>query len=58
MLSSILKSLKKLFWNKRDWQEDYLGKSTDHAALERRIRQLDRGEVQVGPFGPVRKYYN
>jgi len=51
MLSSILKSLKKLFWNKRDWQEDYLGKSTDHADLERRIRQLDRGEVKVGPFG-------
>ena len=58
MLLSILKSIQKLFWTRRDWQEDYLGRSTDHADLERRIRQLDRGEVQAGPFGPVRKYYN
>lgn len=58
MLSSILKSLKKLFWNSRDWQENYLSQSTDHADLERRIRELDRGEITVGPFGPHRKYYN
>ena len=56
MLSSILKSLKKLFWSDKDWTENYLSQSTDHADLERRIRQLDRGEINAGPFGHIKQY--
>ena len=57
-MRTLLKFIKQLFQSEKDWVESYLGQSTDHADLERRIRQLDRGEVQAGPFGPVRKYYN
>ena len=47
------KLLSKLFWSEKDWVEDYLSQSTDHADLERRIRKLDRREVTAGPFGTV-----
>ena len=47
---------KTLFWTERDWQNNYLGNATDHADLERRIRELDRGEVKVGPFGAYKQY--
>ncbi len=39
-----------------NWEEDYLSRSTDHADLERRIRQLDRREVKAGPFGVSHTY--
>jgi len=47
------KLLSKLFWSEKDWVEDYLSQSTDHADLERRIRKLDRREVTHGPFGTI-----
>jgi len=50
-MRTLLKFFQKLFWTDKDWTENYLSQSTDHADLERRIRQLDRGEVKVGPFG-------
>lgn len=56
-MRTLLKQLKKIFWTSTNWEEDYLSKSTDHADLERRIRQLDRREVKVGPWGPT-KFYN
>lgn len=51
------KIFKQLFRTQKDWTEDYLGRSTDHADLERRLRQLDRGEVKAGPFGTYTQYY-
>ena len=39
-----------------DYLKDYLSRSTDHADLERRIRQLDRREVKAGPFGVSHTY--
>jgi len=51
------KFFKTLFWSEKDWAENYLGRATDHADLERRIRQLDRGEVKVGPFGTYTQHY-
>ena len=53
----LLKFFKQLFWSNKDWTEDYLSRSTDHADLERRIRQLDRGEIKVGPFGTYTQHY-
>ena len=54
----MLSFLKKLFtYTERNWDEEYLSRATDHADLERRIRQLDRGEVKVGPFGSYNKQY-
>jgi|11BtaG_2_1085332.scaffolds.fasta_scaffold02216_3 hypothetical protein len=53
MLRQILKTLSKIFYSTRNWEEDYLSQSTDHADLERRIRKLDRREVTHGPFGTV-----
>ena len=50
------KLLSKLFWSEKDRVEDYLSQSTDHADLERRIRQLDRGEINAGPFGYIKQY--
>jgi len=50
-MRTLLKFFKQLFWSNKDWTEDYLSRSTDHADLERRIRQLDRGEIKTGPFG-------
>ena len=47
------KIFKQLLWTQKDWTEDYLSQSTDHADLERRIRKLDRREVTHGPFGTV-----
>ena len=47
------KLLSKLFWSEKDWVENYLSQSTDHADLERRIRKLDRREVTHGPFGTI-----
>jgi len=53
MLRKILKLFSNLVWTQRNWEEDYLAQSTDHADLERRIRKLDRREVKAGPFGTV-----
>ena len=47
------KIFKQLLWTQKDWTEDYLSQSTDHADLERRIRKLDRREVTHGPFGTI-----
>ena len=55
-MRTLLKQLKKIFWTSTNWEEDYLSKSTDHADLERRIRQLDRGEIKAGPFGYIKQY--
>lgn len=46
----MLAFLKKIF-KPRNWQEEYLARSVDHCDLERRIRKLDRGQVQPGLFG-------
>ncbi len=40
-----------MFRSQRSWEEDYLSQSVDHVDLERRIKQLDRGQIEVGPFG-------
>lgn len=56
-MRTLRKFFKQLFWSEKDWAHDYLSRSTDHADLERRIRQLDRGEVKVGPFGSYNKQY-
>lgn len=53
MLRKILKLFSNLLWTQRNWEEDYLSQSTDHADLERRIRKLDRREVTHGPFGTI-----
>jgi len=51
----MLNFLKKLFfYSQRQWDEDYLSRATDHADLERRIRELDRRQVITGPFGTKR----
>ena len=55
-MRTLRKVFKKIFQSDREWIEEYLGRSTDHADLERRIRQLDRGEVKVGPFGSYKQY--
>jgi hypothetical protein len=52
-MRTLRKLLSKLFRTQKDWTEDYLGQSTDHADLERRIRKLDRREVTHGPFGTI-----
>ena len=55
-MRTLLKFFQKLFWTNKDWTENYLSQSTDHADLERRIRQLDRGEINAGPFGYIKQY--
>lgn len=55
-MRNLLKQLRKLFWTRTNWEEDYLSQSLDHADLERRIRKLDRREVTTGPFGTVTHY--
>ena len=55
-MRTLLKFFQKLFWTDKDWIENYLSQSTDHADLERRIRQLDRGEINAGPFGYIKQY--
>ena len=50
-LKKILHSLSKMVWTQRRWDEDYLSQSVDHVDLERRSKQLDRRQVEVGPFG-------
>lgn len=57
LLHTILKKLKSMVWTQSRWEEHYLSQSVDHVDLERRIKQLDRGQVQVGPFGARRVYY-
>jgi hypothetical protein len=52
-MRTLRKLLSKLFWAEKDWVNDYLSQSTDHADLERRIRKLDRREVTHGPFGTI-----
>ena len=52
LLLKILSKLnEKIFYNQRRWEEDYLSRSVDHVDLERRIKQLDRRQIEVGPFG-------
>ena len=55
-MRTLLKFFQTLFWTDKDWTENYLSLSTDHADLERRIRQLDRGEINAGPFGYIKQY--
>lgn len=55
-MRTLLKFFQTLFWTDKDWTENYLSLSTDHADLERRIRQLDRGEIKAGPFGYIKQY--
>jgi hypothetical protein len=55
-MRTLLKFFQKLFWTDKDRIENYLSQSTDHADLERRIRQLDRGEINAGPFGYIKQY--
>ena len=51
-LIELLKKLNSaMFSSQRSWEEDYLSQSVDHVDLERRIKQLDRGQIEVGPFG-------
>lgn len=50
-LKKILHSLSKMVWTQRRWDEDYLSQSVDHVDLERRIKQLDRRQIEMGPFG-------
>lgn len=48
----MLSWIKKIFtYTERDWDEEYLSRATDHADLERRIRELDRRQVITGPWG-------
>ena len=50
------KTIKKLF-TPTDWVEKYLSDSVDHYDLERRQRELDRGQVRPGFYGhtkPIR----
>ena len=52
LLKKILSKLNTFMFNdQRTWEEDYLSQSVDHVDLERRIKQLDRGQIEVGPFG-------
>ena len=55
-MRTLLKFFQKLFWTDKDRIENYLSQSTDHADLERRIRQLDRGEINAGQFGYIKQY--
>ena len=50
-LKKILSKLKPMVWTQQRWEEDYLYRSVDHVDLERRIKQLDRRQIEVGPFG-------
>ena len=47
MLRKILKLFSNLLWTQKNWEEDYLAQSTDHADLERRIRKLGRSHIMV-----------
>ena len=52
LLKKLLSKLNTFMFNdQRRWEEDYLSQSVDHVDLERRIKQLDRGTIEVGPFG-------
>ena len=52
LLKKIISKLNStIFNNQRRWEEAYLSQSGDHVDLERRIKQLDRGQIEVGPFG-------
>ena len=51
VLRTIIKKLKSMVWTQQRWEEDYLSRSVDHVDLERRIKQLDRRQSEVGPFG-------
>lgn len=55
-MRTLLKIFKTIFQSDKDAVEQYLSRATDHADLERRIRQLDRGEVKVGPWGTYTHY--
>ena len=52
LLKKIISKLNStIFNNQRRWEEAYLSQSVDHVDLERRIKQLDRRQIEVGPFG-------
>jgi hypothetical protein len=51
LLRKIISKLKSMVWTQQRWEEDYLSRSVDHVDLERRIKQLDRRQIEVGPFG-------
>jgi len=42
-----------------NWQEQYLAQSQDHYDLERRQRELDRGQFNGGRYRSLyQKFYN
>jgi hypothetical protein len=48
----MFKWIKKLFRiNTQNWNEKYLADAVDHYDLERRQRELDRGQVRPGFYG-------
>ena len=52
----LINAIKK-FFKIRNWDEEYLSGAVDHYDLERRQRELDRGQVRPGFYGhtkPVR----
>ena len=51
LLRKIISKLKSMVWTQQRCEEDYLSRSVDHVDLERRIKQLDRRQIEVGPFG-------
>ena len=53
----MLRFLKNIFKSQRQWDEEYLSLATDHADLERRIRELDRRQIVTGPFGATKRSY-
>ena len=51
LLHKLYQKLKSKAWTQQRWEEHYLSQSVDHVDLERRIKQLDRRQIEVGPFG-------
>jgi hypothetical protein len=48
----LLEWIKNLFkFNTQNWNEKYLADAVDHYDLERRQRELDRGQVRPGFYG-------
>ena len=51
LLHKLYQKLKSKVWTQQRGEEHYLSQSVDHVDLERRIKQLDRRQIEVGPFG-------
>lgn len=54
-MGRLFRFIKKLFTYKSP-EEIYLSNAIDHFDLEQRIRKLDRGQINCGPFGYKEKY--